>query len=178
MNKLCIIVPLALILCFMVSCQDKEAMAELEELKAQAEVEAQNKAIILRWVNEVNKGNFDALSEELFASDCMQYMPPDAEPRSFEEYRQLIKQFYSAFPEISHAVDDVIVEGDKVVARITAHTVHEREFFGIPPTGKELEWTAIAIFQLADGKIKKRWEIADMLGLFEQLGRSSSRKIN
>ena len=31
MKKLCMILPLALILCFMVGCQDKEAMAELEE---------------------------------------------------------------------------------------------------------------------------------------------------
>jgi len=170
MKKLLMVIPLALILCFVVSCQDKEAMAELKAMKAQDKVEAQNKAIILRWLNEVNESNFDLLSEELFAPDCEQYMPPDAEPMSFEEYKQLIKQFYSAFPEIMHTADDMIVEGDKVVARITAHTVHEREFFGRPPTGKELKWTAIAIFQLADGKIKTRWEIADMLSLFEQLG--------
>ena len=35
MKKLLIMLPLTLILCFMVSCQDKEAMAELEEFKAQ-----------------------------------------------------------------------------------------------------------------------------------------------
>ncbi len=34
MKKLCMILPLALILCFMVSCQDKEAMAELEAFRA------------------------------------------------------------------------------------------------------------------------------------------------
>jgi hypothetical protein len=42
MKKLCMVLPLALILCFMVGCQDKEAMAELEAFKAQAEVEEQN----------------------------------------------------------------------------------------------------------------------------------------
>ncbi len=31
MKKLSMILPLALILCFMVGCQDKEAMAEVEE---------------------------------------------------------------------------------------------------------------------------------------------------
>jgi len=45
MKKLLIILPLALILCFMVGCQDKEAMAELEEFRAQAAVEEQNKEI-------------------------------------------------------------------------------------------------------------------------------------
>ncbi len=46
MKKLCMILPLALILCFMVGCQNQEAMAELEEMKAQAEVEEQNKEVI------------------------------------------------------------------------------------------------------------------------------------
>ncbi len=48
MNKLFIILSLPLILCLMVSCQDNEAMAELEAMKAQAEVEEQNKAIMIR----------------------------------------------------------------------------------------------------------------------------------
>lgn len=39
MKKLLLILPLALILCLMVGCQDKEATAELEELRTQAEVE-------------------------------------------------------------------------------------------------------------------------------------------
>ena len=34
MKKLCMILPLALILCIMVSCQDKETMAEFEEQNA------------------------------------------------------------------------------------------------------------------------------------------------
>jgi steroid delta-isomerase-like uncharacterized protein len=170
MKKLYMILPLALILCFMFGCQDKEAMAELEEFKAQAEIEEQNKATILRWLNEVNESNFDTLSEELFASDSKQYMPPNAEPMSFEEYKRIVKQFYKAFPKTTHTVDDIIVEGDKIVTRFTAHTVHEGEFAGIPASGKELEWTAIAIFQLSDGKIKKRWEAYDGLGWMQQLG--------
>jgi len=57
MKKLLLILPLALILCFMVGCQDKAAMAELEEFKAQAAVEEQNKALVLRWYEDVDKGN-------------------------------------------------------------------------------------------------------------------------
>ena len=56
MKKLYIILPLALILCFMVGCQDKEAMAELKEMKAQAEVEEQNKELVKR--------EWEALSKE------------------------------------------------------------------------------------------------------------------
>ena len=55
MKKLCMGLPLALILCFMVGCQDKEAMAELEEFKAQAEIEEQNKELISNYLKEGEK---------------------------------------------------------------------------------------------------------------------------
>ncbi|MFC2142262.1 hypothetical protein ACFLR7_04960 [Acidobacteriota bacterium] len=48
MKKLYMILPLAMILCFVVGCQDKAAMAELEEFRAQATVEAENKELIHR----------------------------------------------------------------------------------------------------------------------------------
>jgi hypothetical protein len=63
MKKLCMILPMVLILSFMVGCQDKAAMAELEEFKAQAEVEEQNKASFRYWVEETDKGNFHAWDE-------------------------------------------------------------------------------------------------------------------
>ncbi len=57
MKKLCMILSLALILCFVVGCQDKEAMAEIEAIKAQVEVEEQNIELTKRWVEEMDKGN-------------------------------------------------------------------------------------------------------------------------
>jgi len=57
LKKLCMILSLALILCFVVGCQDKEAMAEIEAIKAQVEVEEQNIELTKRWVEEMDKGN-------------------------------------------------------------------------------------------------------------------------
>lgn len=170
MKKMFTILPLVLILCFVAGCRDKAAMAELEKLKAQNAVEEQNKAVILRWFSEVNKNNFESLYEELFAADSQQYIPPNAEPLSFSDYKPMAQQIYDAFPEITHTVDDIFAEGDRVVAKIIVHTVHDGEFFGVPATGKNLEWTSIAVFQLSEGKIRARWEIADILGIMQQLG--------
>jgi hypothetical protein len=57
MKKPLMILPLALILCFMVGCQDKATMTELEEFRAQAAVEEQNIAIVKHFFEELNKGN-------------------------------------------------------------------------------------------------------------------------
>jgi len=62
-KKLLMILPLALILCFVVGCQDKEAMAELEEFRAQAELEEQNLALVKGLWEEVEKGNVEIFRE-------------------------------------------------------------------------------------------------------------------
>ena len=63
MKKLCIILALALFLCFMVGCQDKAAMAELDAMKAQAEVEEQNKTLFKQYYDAWLKGDIEALPE-------------------------------------------------------------------------------------------------------------------
>jgi steroid delta-isomerase-like uncharacterized protein len=170
MKKRRAIFPLTVLLCLAFGCRDREAAAELEKFKAQAEIEEQNKAIVLRWFSELSKDKFESLYEELFSPDSKQYMPPNAEPLSFEEFKPMAKAIYEAFPVIEHNVENMVAEGDKVAATVLVHTVHEGEFAGIPATGKKLEWTSIAIFQIKDGKIQARWEIADILGLYERLG--------
>ena len=159
-----------LILAFTVSCQGKTANEQLELMNAQAGIEEQNKAIVMRWFREVNKDNFEQLFQELFAADCQQRMPPNAEPRNPEEFRALVDEFYEAFPKVQHTVGEIVAEGDKVAATITVHAIHEGEFLGIPATGKELEWTAIAVFKFADGKITARSELYDHAAFMSQLG--------
>ncbi|NIO47895.1 MAG: hypothetical protein GTN73_00435 [Candidatus Aminicenantes bacterium] len=66
MKKLIIILSMALILCFMVGCQDKEAMAELEEFKAQAAVEEANKAFATRYNEAWESGDLEAIKEIFF----------------------------------------------------------------------------------------------------------------
>ena len=74
MKKLYMILPLALILCFMVGCQDKEAMAELEEFRAKAALKEQNKELARKWLEAWNKGNFETF-KELLAPDFVLYFP-------------------------------------------------------------------------------------------------------
>jgi hypothetical protein len=85
MKKLFMILPFALILCFMVGCQDKATMAELEEFRAQAEVEEQNKALVLKWYEELDKGNIETVIE-MFAPNLLWYSPSNSpNPMSREE---------------------------------------------------------------------------------------------
>jgi predicted ester cyclase len=64
----------------------------------------------------------------------------------------------------------MIAEGDKVMTRLSAYGTQTGELFGIPPTGKQIRMTAIAVHRIANGKIVEHWSELDNLGLMQQLG--------
>ena len=63
-----------LICCFMVGCQDKVAIAELEKFKVQAEFEEQNKELVHVLFAAIDIGDFDKLKE--FIADDIASPPP------------------------------------------------------------------------------------------------------
>ena len=170
MKKLIFILPLALILCFMVGCQDKEAMAELEELKAQAEVEEQNEALIKCFIEELNKGNTEIINE-LYAPDYVYYIPSRrTKPMSREETLEMMKNLYRAFPDLNWSIEELIAVGDRVIYRFIVRGTHKEEFGGIPATGNKIESSGIMIARIENGKVVEDKEEFDMLGLMQQLG--------
>ena len=169
MKKLCMILTLALIICFVVGCQDKGAMAELEAMKAQAEVEEQNKAMVQKILAEGDKGNVEIL-DEVCTSDYKMYWPSNAEPINLEEHKELWQAFITAFPDLAHTIDEIIADGDIVSTRETVRGTHKGEFQGIPPTGKQFAMSAICLWRFKDGKLVEYRADGDMLGMMMQLG--------
>lgn len=92
---------------------------------------------------------------------------PDEPGAAFEGLRQQL----AAFDPLTVQVDELIAEGDRVVARVTQRGVHTGTHPRMPePTGRSFEVEAIWIFTLADGKITSIRAVSDRLGLFLQLG--------
>jgi hypothetical protein len=67
-------------------------------------------------------------------------------------------------------VPNRIAEGDKVVTCLSGYGTQMGELFGIPPTGKKIRATAIAIRWIANGKIVEHWSEVDNVGVMQQLG--------
>jgi steroid delta-isomerase-like uncharacterized protein len=169
MKKLFMILPLALILCFMVGCQDKEAMAELEAFKAQAEVEEQNKEIVREALALIDEGNLDKF-KELLSEDFALTAPGMLEPWNTNMLLQEIMAFYAAFPDNKHVIEDMVAEGDKIAIKLHLEGTHEMEYAGTPATGKKMTASAIFWITITDGRIKNWWNVEDSLGFLQQLG--------
>ena len=170
MKKLLMILPLALILCFMVGCQDKEAMAKLEEMKVQAEVEEQNKEVVKRLWEAWGKGDFEAF-KGLLAPDYAYYSPSRSTKPTFrEETIEFGKMLHNAFPDFNFSIEELIAVEDIVISRFIFRGTHEGEFQGIPGTGNKFESSGISIIRIENGKIVEEKEEFDQFGLMQQLG--------
>jgi len=160
---------LVILMAFTLGCQDQQALAEFEEMKVKAEVEAQNKEILRRyWDGKWNQRS-PAILDELQSPDVV-YRSPSMEMNGLEEYKHVYGLFASAFHDSHLTIDDIIAEGDKVMTRVTLRCTHKGELEGIPPTGKTLAVSAFTIFRLVDGKIVEEHELLDELGMMHQLG--------
>ena len=137
MKKSLMVISLVVLFCFTFGCQNKEAMAELEAMKAQAEVEEQNKEIVSRGFNMCDEGNIEGLMMDL-APNSLWYSPSNSPaPMSKEELRELLVVFYNAFTERNQKIEEIMAVGDKVIVRVIAINTHTKEYRGIPATGKK-----------------------------------------
>jgi predicted ester cyclase len=118
-----------------------------------------NKALVRREQEELwnHTGNLDT-AEELFA------------PEQAEAAKQEAADFRRGFPDVVSTIEDLIAEGDKVVARWTSHATHRGEYMGIPPTGREVEFTGISVYRIERNRITESWTVEDELGLMRQIG--------
>jgi predicted ester cyclase len=89
---------------------------------------------------------------------------------NYKDYMQLMDKVAASFPDFKFTVDDIIAEGDKVVARFSVSGTHKGPFMGVAPTGRKVKWDGINIYRVSGGKIVESWAINDNLGVMQQIG--------
>jgi steroid delta-isomerase-like uncharacterized protein len=170
MKRYIYVVPLVILSCFSIACQDNSAMAELEKFKAQAAVEEQNIALVKRLTEELNKGNAEIV-KELYAPDVRSYSPSGSSaPASQNDNYELTKAYFNAFPDLNQTIEEIVASGDKVTVRFIARGTHKGDFQGIPATGNRMELSGITIIHIKNGKIVEERQDVDSLGFMTQLG--------
>lgn len=129
-----------------------------------------NKAIVRRMFEQVwNKRRVD-LIEEFFTEDVVQHIVGISSKPGLENVREAASMILNAYPELQHAIDDEIAEGDKVVNRWKMTSTHSRELNGVPATGKQVIQSGVSIFHLSNARVNEFWLLTDNLELMQQLG--------
>lgn len=127
----------------------------------------ENKALMNRFWEEVNKGNL-AIWDELCTDEYIYHGTTGDKTK--EQSKNHAAGLLAAFPDLNVKVDDIIATGDYLAVRYTIRGTHKGEYMGIAPTGKQITLGGIEIDRLTGGKFVETWGISDTLGLMQQLG--------
>lgn len=129
----------------------------------------QNKKIARRAYEIYSSDNLDAL-DEIFDRNFIDHHPQPGQGPGLKGVKQMFASLRKAFPDLQWIVEDMVAEGDKVVARINVTGTHRGMYKGLPATGKQASIPLINIFRIVDGKVVERWGVEDQLSLMQQLG--------
>lgn len=117
-----------------------------------------NKEVVRRYIEEViNQGKVE-LIDTLFA------------PELREQVRGYALGGDNPFPDGYEEIRDLVAEGNRVMARWNFRGTHQGTFFGVPATGKAVEFIGFAVYYLENGQIVDDLMIMDVYGALRQLG--------
>ena len=146
------------------------------EVIAMFDLEA-NKAIALRLIEVFNGRQLELLEDVLhpeFRGRGISAFAPDKPEVGPGARRKLYEMFLQAIPDARGEVLDVVAEGDKVVLIDRFGGTHRGEFLGRPGTGDHIEWIAMHIYTIRDGKVLEDAYMRDELAIMQQLGLAPS----
>jgi steroid delta-isomerase-like uncharacterized protein len=139
--------------------------------RPQSQVQEANKRLVSRFFTDVVNAHSVERLNDLFSPDLVVHTMDgsDVKMMSGGIFASFLKDFFSALPDVSYAVDSILAEADMVAVNLTAHATHRGTFLGIPGTGKRLRFKEMWFYRVADGKIVEGWVTIDNDGIKTQL---------
>jgi steroid delta-isomerase-like uncharacterized protein len=132
-----------------------------------------NKASVRRAFEEGwNQGNV-AVFDELNAPDFIYHDPGAPQVHTREDFKRWATEGHRVYPDLHLTIEDLIAEGDLVVARWTFRGTNTGDIvtpMPMPATGKQVTSSGITILRFAGGKVVEAWSEGDNLGALQQLG--------
>jgi steroid delta-isomerase-like uncharacterized protein len=127
-------------------------------------------ATVRRFYEMISAGDIDGFGAML-ADDFIEHEETPGLAPTKDGVLQFFRMYLAAFPDLRMEPQDVLADGDKVIARVHATGTHEGEFMGMAPTGKRVDVQLIDIIRFSDdGLAREHWGVVDMLAMLQQLG--------
>jgi predicted ester cyclase len=109
----------------------------------------QNKEIVRRFVTEALSGRNLDLADELLAPNYVNRLT-GADLAAFKGF---LTGMSTALSDVRLEIDDLVAEGDSVVARWTMEATHTGSLMGETPTGKRVSSRGLTYYRLVNGQI-------------------------
>ena len=92
-------------------------------------------------------------------------------PMDLEGAEQFTQLFFSAFPDLTHPVDELIAEGDRVAFRCRYEGTHTgQDFMGVPASGRQFSAVGAGVVRVLTDKVAEFWVSPDRMSIMQQIG--------
>jgi predicted ester cyclase len=130
-----------------------------------------NKALVRRYIEEALSGGDLKVLDQLVATHYVDSSPGAEDGRGPDVIRAAQGRIRALFKDIRYHVDQLVAEGDRVVARYTVRAVRKADKDAdAGDAGREIGILGMTFFRIADGRIAETWTINDQFSMFRQLG--------
>ena len=106
--------------------------------------------------------------DRFVATDVIEHNP--RLPKDFAGRKQFVATVLAAFSDYHAELQDLMAEGDKVVARVRWTGTNDGPYDGRPPTHRKLSFSTADFFRIAGGKIAEHWDVVNVLPRMIALG--------
>jgi predicted ester cyclase len=124
--------------------------------------------VVFRWLAAGDAGDLD-LFDELLHPDAVIHAPAGLSTASAADEKAVWEEALAAMPDLRHAVQEVVVNGNVEMARVVVSGTMAGAFGGVEGTGRSFIMDQAVITHLRDGKVAEAWEIADIAALLAQV---------
>lgn len=107
-------------------------------------------------------------AEELCAAGYTAHLA-NYPPMDLDGHAKFSTEFYLAFPDLQHVIEDVVANTEAVAVRFTMRGTHCESFMGIPASARPVQVGGIAMMRVIDGRVEELHGQFDQLALTQQI---------
>ncbi|MFI7275359.1 ester cyclase [Streptomyces sp. NPDC049879] len=124
------------------------------------------RAFYLRYIAALNAHEFDHMDEFIADRPTL-----NGEPVTRDDVIAVQKHDVDAVPDLHWELKELLLDGDRLAARLVNTGTPAKEWLGVAPTGASFEITEYAIYRVRDGRFVHMTALHDAAGLLRQLTR-------
>jgi predicted ester cyclase len=144
------------------TCLGAHAAAAATDLEA-------NKLLIRSYYDEVYNKHQPEASDCFVAKDFIEHNPR-LPHEGLAGTKKFLNVVFAAFSDYHAEIQQLVAEGDWVVARIQFTGTNDGPYEGRPATGNKLVFSTSDFYRIENGKITERWDVVETLARAVALG--------
>jgi len=145
------------------------AVAGCSSGPSNAKLTEDNKALMLKFIDRMNKHDLSAI-DEMFDASYVDHETMPGIPPTRDGMKQMFQMFLKAFPDMQMKVEHLVADGDFAVVHITTTGTNKGEMMGMPATNKAVKVGEMHLVRIANGRFVEHWGVEDTMTMMQQLG--------